>query len=148
MYNMLSIAAVFDFCAEDGILKTFKIVGYLITIIKILIPLLLILLGSIDFGKAVVASDDKAINKAATTLVTRAVAGIIIFFIPTIIHFVVGLVNSWSGVKSEFENCETCMNKTSECDSIRKKACKKSCKAKEGYTTGSIDSDTDTCICK
>lgn len=141
MYDIISIAAVFDFCAEVGILKTLRIVSYLMTLIKVLIPLLLIIFGAVDFGKAVLASDDKAINKAATSLVTRAIGGIIIFFIPTIIDVAMSLVASWSDVESEFENCQTCLFETSECtDDFLKKNCTKN--------NGTWDSDTKTCIKK
>lgn len=115
----------FKFCEEDGVLKTFQIVSYLIMIIKILVPLLLIIFGSIDLGKAVIAGDDKAIQAASKMLVTRAIGGIIIFFIPTIINFAVGLVASWSSVKNEFINCQTCLNSASECITKRKEICSK-----------------------
>lgn len=113
----------FKFCDEDGVLKTFQIVGYLITLIKVLVPLLLIIFGSIDFGKAIVASDDKAIQSAARMLVIRAVGGIIIFFIPTIINAVTGLISNWSSVESEFTNCSKCLLKTGECEGIRQNTC-------------------------
>lgn len=149
MYNIFSVLAVFDFCGEDGVLKTFQIVGYLITIIKILVPLLLIIFGAIDFGKAVVASDDKAISKAAQMLVIRAAGGIIIFFIPTIINFAVNLISSWSDVESEFSNCSTCLFKTSDCDNLIKDAKKNNCESrtttKEKCTY--IEA-SDTCNCE
>lgn len=144
--NISNNDKVFDFCAEDGVLKTFKIVGYLIDIIKIIVPLLLIIFGAIDYGKAVVASDEKAISKATQMLVVRSVAGIIIFFIPTIIYFITSLISNWSDIKSDFINCQTCLDNATECDSIRTTACDNSCKAKEGYSGGSLDS-SDTCIC-
>ena len=113
----------FDFCIEDGVLKTFQIIGYLIIIIKILVPLLLIVFGSIDFGKAIIANDDKAINKSGQVLAIRAAAGVIIFFIPTIINFAVSLVSSWSDVKSKFDYCNTCLLNTGKCNDIRKDVC-------------------------
>lgn len=133
----------FEFCNEDGVLKTFQIVSYLIMIIKILVPLLLIIFGSIDLGKAVIAGDDKAIQAASKMLVTRAIGGIIIFFIPTIINFAVGLVASWSSVENEFKNCQTCLNSASKCVEKRKAIC-----AKE-YTdkTCTWDDQLGSCNC-
>jgi len=136
---------IFDFCAEDGVLKTFQIVGYLITVIKILVPLLLIIFGSIDFGKAVMAGDDKGIQTATTMLVTRTVGGIIIFFIPTIFHFVTSLISNFGNVKSQFVNCSTCISNTSKCAETRKSVC-------EGKSTTDktckIDTDAGTCVCE
>lgn len=145
MYNIL---AVFDFCSESGVLQTFQIVGYLITIIKIIVPLLLIIFGAIDFGKAAMASDDKAISKAAQMLVVRAAGGIIIFFIPTIINFAVSLISSWSEVETEFTNCSTCLFETGNCDNLIKEAKKSNCEAK---TTSkekcTYNENTDFCNC-
>lgn len=108
--------ADFEFC-RDGVLNTFKLVGIAITIIKILIPLLLIIFGTIDFGKAVVSDDAKAIKSSSSLLVKRVIAGIIIFFIPTILKFVFGLVYD-STEATDFENCTKCMMDTSACDCI------------------------------
>ena len=69
-----------NFCSETK--DVWSLVGKILGVFKIVIPLLLLILGMFDLGKAVVASDDKAINKATTALVKRAVAAIIIFFIP------------------------------------------------------------------
>ena len=151
--SFISIAD-FDFCSEDGVLRTFQIVGYLLIIIKILVPLLLLVFGSIDMGQAVLSSDDKAISKAASSLVTRAIAGIIIFFIPTIINFTTSLIGSWSAVETEFNNCRVCMFETKKCDNTRRGACNNSCKAKEylsgkkkkKYSSGVLEDDI--CICK
>ena len=116
--NSNNITITFDFCNDVGILKTFRLVGYAFIIIKILIPLLLIIFGAIDMGKAVVAGDEKAIKNASSMLMTRAIAGVIIFFIPTIIDFAAGLVADWTNRKTEFKNCQTCIFNTDDCSTI------------------------------
>ena len=97
-----------SFCASTWTIWQF--IGYILMIFKIVIPLLLLILGMFDLGKAVVASDDKAISKATTALVKRAAAAIIIFFIPTIIGFVFSIV---AGFNTEIENnyvkCKSCL---------------------------------------
>ena len=99
-----------QFCAET--FEIWQFVGYIMMIFKIVIPLLLLILGMFDLGKAVVASDDKAINKATTALVKRAVAAIIIFFIPTIIGFAFSIVNGFQNdkaVKNNYARCRDCL---------------------------------------
>jgi len=61
-----------------------------------------------DLGKAVVANDDKAINKATTTLTKRAIAAVIIFFIPTLIGFVFDLVAGFGDLKANYKACKAC----------------------------------------
>lgn len=60
-------------------------------IIQIGIPILLIVMGSIDLGKAVLSSDDKEIKGATGKLIKRCIAAIAIFFVTTIVSLIMGL---------------------------------------------------------
>ena len=71
------------FCAETA--NIWRLVGYFLMVFKIAIPIILIVLGMIDLGKAVISSDDKAISKSIKSLAMRVVAAVCIFFVPTII---------------------------------------------------------------
>ena len=98
------------FCEENNVLLTFQIIGYVLFIAKIIIPLLLIILGTIDCAKAAISSNDKANQEALSSLIRRIIAAVIIFLIPTIVSFVLSLID---GV-SEFENnswtnCTNCL---------------------------------------
>lgn len=97
-----------NFCKEStqGVFTT---LGWVFFIIKILVPILLIVFGSIDFAKAVLASKDDEIKKSMKSLVMRAIAGIIIFFIPTILSFVVELINGNDIYEGSFNDCTQCM---------------------------------------
>jgi hypothetical protein len=61
-------------------------------IIQIGIPILLIVFGSIDLGKAVMANDDKEIKTATGKLIKRIIAGVVIFFIPFLVNLVMSIV--------------------------------------------------------
>lgn len=74
------------FCQDTAGL--WGLVGWVVVMIKIVIPLLLIILGMVDLGKAVVSSDEKAINTAVSTLIRRFIAAVVIFFVPTIVSAV------------------------------------------------------------
>ena len=100
-----------SFCSGP-IEGTFTTIGWVFFFAKILIPLTLIIFASIDLGKAVVSSKDDAISKAVKTLVVRVIAGIIIFFIPTILDFVVGLIGGsdiYNQSSGTFSRCTHCM---------------------------------------
>ena len=58
---MLAAFSLSDFCSNSKQLLQF--VGYVLLIFKVAIPLIIIILGALDFGKAVVASKDEEINK-------------------------------------------------------------------------------------
>lgn len=100
-------------CDQEGILKSFKFLGRILYVIKIVIPILLIVLGTIDFGKVIIAGKDDAIIGAAKRLASRAAAGIIIFLLPTIINFVFGLLPQ---AENNYSKCSTCLFKPSECE--------------------------------
>lgn len=75
-------------------------------IIQIGIPILLILMGSIDLGKAVLSSDDKEIKGATGRLIKRVVAAVAVFFVVTIVNLVMGMFDD-TGVNKDGNNTET-----------------------------------------
>ena len=65
----------------------------------------------LDLGKAVVGSKDDDIKKAVKQLAMRAVAAVVIFFIPTLVSMILGLVSNFqsSGAREDFNVCRTCI---------------------------------------
>lgn len=96
------------FC-EGSVQGVFTTLGWVFFFLKILIPIILIVFGSIDFGKAMLSSKDDEIKKSAKTLVMRAIAGVIIFFIPTLLNFVVELIGGDDLYNGTFATCTHCM---------------------------------------
>jgi len=86
-----------------------QVVGWILWVFKIAIPILIIVFGMIDLGKAVVASKDDEIKKALKQLMLRAVAGVVIFFIPNLVGLIFSMVGSWSEVEGEYKVCEHCI---------------------------------------
>ena len=88
--NLFNILAEVEGCGDLGAIVKFIKLGVL-PIIQIGIPILLILMGTIDLGKAVLSSDDKEIKGAVGKLVKRAIAAIAVFFVSTVVSLVMGL---------------------------------------------------------
>lgn len=71
--------------------------------IQIIVPILLILMGTIDLTKAVMAADDKGNKEAISKFIKRFGAALMIFFLATIVTVVMGMFaktdvgeqNSW-----------------------------------------------------
>ena len=97
------------FCAETA--NIWRLVGYFLTIFKIVIPLILVILGVIDLGKAVVSSDDKAISKSVKSLAMRVIAAVCIIFVPTIISFIIGVV--YTSANDNADICAKCISSPS-----------------------------------
>ena len=103
------------FCAETA--NIWKVLGYVVMIIKIVIPLILIILGMVDLGEAVVSNDDKAINNAVSKLLRRFIAAIVIFFIPTIVSALFNALNIRSEAdKADYNVCVQCITSVNSCD--------------------------------
>lgn len=105
-----------DFCASTS--RIWQVVGWAFLIVKIIVPLLLIILGVKDLAQAVISGKDDEIKKSTKSLMIRAIASILIFFIPTIVSLVMGLIVdfSTSGAKADFLVCQTCILNPSKCD--------------------------------
>lgn len=76
-------------------------VGYLITlvinIIKIIVPVLLIVMGMVDFAKASTKATAEDMAKARGIFVKRAIAGCLTFFVVSIVQFAVTLAANATG---------------------------------------------------
>ena len=104
-----------SFCQQSA--TVWQFIGWVLFVFKIVIPLLLILFGMIDLGKAVVSSDEKAIKSATSSLVKRAIAAVVIFFIPTIVSTIFTIVSGFSGdVKKQYDVCANCVTHPAKCD--------------------------------
>ena len=98
-----------SFCSDGQ--EIWYTVGMFLLVFKIVIPILLIIFGMIDLGKAVISSDDKAVSKAGKSLLNRIIAGVCIFFIPTIVSLVFGMIGTFKeNLKKEFDICAACVS--------------------------------------
>ena len=106
------------FCVNTA--NIWQVVGYILLVVKIVIPILLIVWGMLDLGKAVVAAKDDEIKKATKSLAMRAISAVLIFFIPTIVNVVLGIVSNFSesGAQDDWQVCRTCITNPGdgECD--------------------------------
>lgn len=102
------------FCYKTA--RIWQLIGYVLLFLKIAIPLVIIILGTIDFGKAVVSSDEKAIQKSGVSLAKRVLLGIIIFFVPTLVNAVFAYIKKFNSLKGEYLICLECVTKPNSCD--------------------------------
>ena len=64
-----------------------KIVGW----IRILVPILLIILGVVDFGSAAISEDKDNLKKATSKFMKRCLAALAVFFIPLLVELLLNL---------------------------------------------------------
>ena len=78
--------------------QVWQVLGWVLWVFKIVIPILIIVFGMIDLGKAVVASKDDEVKKAIKSLAMRAIAGVIIFFVPSLVSTIFKIVDGFDGL--------------------------------------------------
>lgn len=105
-----------NLCSTPNVARTLKFLGLLIYLVKIAVPLLIIILGSIDFGKAMIAGKGDEIPKKIPVLAKRFIVGVIIFLIPSIIDFLFGVIDTYSDTMKRYENCWTCLLNPDDCN--------------------------------
>lgn len=92
-----------------------QFLGNIVLIVKIVIPIIIIIYGSVDFFRAVVGSKDDEIKKSAHSLLFRIIAGVAIFLIPTLVSLVFSLISDFANVKGTFNACQKCVLNVRKC---------------------------------
>lgn len=106
MINVLSCSGALD---VEGIDAIAQVTSLLVMIIKIGVPILLIIFGMLDFGKAVMAQKEDEIKKGQQTFIKRAIAAALVFFVVSIVELVVGLLLRGNDQK-EKDNVMECLH--------------------------------------
>ena len=68
-----------------------NVVHLIVVAIQVVVPILLIIWGMIDFAKAIMASDDENMKKAEKKLMIRLVLAIALFLIPTLVSVLLNI---------------------------------------------------------
>ena len=99
-----------NICSQNGVKQVLHIAGYIVFAAKLLIPLLLIIMGTIDIVSALKDPEDKTMKDSISKFVKRIIAAVIIFFIPTIVNFGFSLIDDATDF-SNFDECAKCLFK-------------------------------------
>ena len=119
--NALQTTAEYT-CGSTGLVfsGTFPyMVSTIILLIKIAVPILLIIFGMLDLGKAVVAQKEDEIKKGQQTFLKRAIAAVIVFFVIQIVQIIIRFV---SNNETNVSNCFNCFINGKEADNACQRA--------------------------
>lgn len=105
-----------DACTNPEILKVIWFFLIIIDIVKIIIPIALIVLGIIDFSKAVITSDENIQKKSGKLLVKRFIYAILVFITPWIVKILIITLGDLAVLNSDEVNFTDCLdNANAEC---------------------------------
>lgn len=95
------------FCADSA--GIWKFVGEIVYVIRIVIPIIIVLLGTLDLGKAVMSGEEKTVKEAQKNFIKRLIYGVAVFFVFTFVKIIFGFlgVNTDSGDTKVCWDCAT-----------------------------------------
>ncbi len=79
-----------------------------IFIIQVVVPILLILWGMLDFAKGIIGQDEDKIKGGQKKFIQRLIAAIIVFLIVTIVQLVVSTVGDLGGIGNQSSSAWNC----------------------------------------
>lgn len=96
-----------SFCYKTA--KIWQLIGYVVLVLKIVIPIIIIILGIIDMSKAVISSDDRAIRTNGIALLKRVAAGLLILVTPTLVKTIFEFLQNYTKLDGDYLVCVDCV---------------------------------------
>lgn len=84
-----------------------ELTSYFVTIIQVAVPVILIVMGSIDLFKGITSQKEDEIKKGQQTFVKRLIVAALVFFVVVVVKFIVSLVAD-STSSDNISNCIDC----------------------------------------
>lgn len=107
-------------CEEEGVIKAFRVLAYVIKILQVLAPSIIIVTGIVNGAKALMTEEDGGAKKIATELIQKVIIACFIFFIPVIVRAMMHYANGYDQTEAQFTKCGECLNDVNYCDQLLK----------------------------
>ena len=91
------------FC--DKFSLAFTVAGYVVFVIKVIVPIILIITGMLTLAKAVPSGDEKKTKEAQATLIRKVVLAVSVFLVIQVVGIIMGLVSS----DAAYKQCGKCV---------------------------------------
>ena len=99
-----------NFCSDFG--STLRLVSTSILIVRILVPLLIIIMGTLDIYKTVTSGKEDDLKKQMIIFGKRIIIGLMVFFLPSFVNLV---VNALDNSPNDYKTCLSCISNPSNC---------------------------------
>lgn len=98
-----------NICSDVNALKALRFVGYMVTIARYFVPLLIIGFGTLDLYKTIMAGTTDSLSKQVKSLAFRLILGLLIVFLPTFLSAILSQVDAFNTIDGEYHSCEVCV---------------------------------------
>ncbi|MBQ7141007.1 MAG: hypothetical protein IJO32_05840 [Bacilli bacterium] len=135
MFNILSDT---DLCTSSMGYRLFGFLGHILNIIQIVIPIILIVIGTIELIKSLISNLDDN-KKVFSKLIVKLVFAALIFFVPIIVRFLIGMVTSDTA-----NACIDCLSNPNYCNEKAEELSPLKCNDNESFKKD-INCTDETC---
>ena len=90
----------------------FSILKGVVDLIKFFVPVLLILFGTLDLAKAVVAGKEEEMKKSQNMFIKRVIYAVSVFLVVTLVQFVMNFINENVELGKDVRNWISCYNES------------------------------------
>ncbi len=102
-----------------------QVISVIVTVIKIGVPILLVILGMLDLGKAVMAQKEDEIKKGQSLFIKRLIAAILVFLVVFVVQIAVRFIAKDD--KAKISSCVSCFINGNYTDEYAKPAVNPGC---------------------
>ena len=108
--NLVNVLAS-DVSCGNGVTIPGALVGLIragVFVIQVVVPILLIIWGMLDFAKGIIGQDEDKIKAGQKKFIQRLIAAIIVFLIVSLTGFIIQLVGGLGGDGNSASSAWTC----------------------------------------
>lgn len=102
--NISNLLISWDWCSQSGVQGVFHLIKEVLDVLRIVVPIGLIVMTTLDIIKKVINPDDKDGQK---TIMIRAIAALIVFLIPAMIRITFKVIDWGMGIDGSYDNAQS-----------------------------------------
>lgn len=99
-----------DVCTNPDVLRAIYFCISLINVVRIIIPIGLIIMGTVDLSKAIIASEEKNQKGVINLFIKRIIYAALVFAVPLIVYLSMTFIDDVTD-KDDYLDCITNANK-------------------------------------
>ena len=88
LFNFLDVTGLNEICSDVKIVPILAAAKFVIRILQIAVPFALVIWGSLDWFKALIAGDEKEMKMKRKPFISRLVAAIVILVLPWLVELI------------------------------------------------------------
>lgn len=92
-------------CGIEGLEDIVHFAVVAVRVIQIVVPIALIIWGSLDLLKAVIANDDKKVKEMRRPFIQRLISAVLVFLVPFIVDKTITAFADTSSNSTSWANC-------------------------------------------